>query len=221
MKIKISASVMCADLLNLKKDIQSLAEAGVDYLHWDIMDGVFVPSFSMNQDFMKETRKITNMPFDTHLMITRPENYIEMFAESGTDLMVVHMESTTHIHRVLQEIREMGLSAGVALNPDTPLSRLNYIIDDLDLILIMSVNPGFAGQKLIPSAFKKIEKTRELILQRGLNIDIQVDGNVSFENAVKMKECGANVFVAGSSSIFNGKTTILEGVEKLKAILID
>lgn len=219
MKTKVSASIMCADLLNLKKDIHLLEEAGVDYLHWDIMDGLFVPNFSMNQDFMKEVRKITDIKFDTHLMVTRPERYLKKFAEAGSDLMVVHVESTIHIHRVIQQIKEMGLQVGVALNPATPLNSIKYLIYDIDLILIMTVNPGFAGQKMIPATLDKIKETRELIKKNDINVDIQVDGNVSFRNAIKMHKCGANAFVAGSSSIFNKAVTIGEGVEKMKEIL--
>ncbi|MFW5985779.1 MAG: ribulose-phosphate 3-epimerase [Halanaerobiales bacterium] len=221
MQIKISASVMCADLLDFKNDILQLEEAGVDYLHWDIMDGVFVPNFSLSQDQMAAADKVTEIKFDTHLMITRPERYLQKFAAAGTDLMVVHIESTVHIHRLIQKIKQMGLKVGVALNPVTPVNNLKHIVDDLDLVLIMTVNPGFAGQRMIPATLGKIEETRNLSIQKGLKLDIQVDGNVSFQNAVKMKKYGANVFVAGSSSVFNKELTIAEGVKRFRQVLAD
>lgn len=219
MKYKISASVMCANLLNIKRDIKLLEDAGVDYLHWDIMDGNFVPNYSMNQDFMKAAREITDLKFDVHLMIERPGRYIEKFAKAGADLIVVHEESTRHLHRVIQQIKKYNLEAGVALNPATSIKNIEYIVDDLDLILIMTVNPGFAGQKLVPSTLKKIESAKKMVEDNKPEIDIQVDGNVSFSNLHKMHSRGANVFVAGSSSIFKKDLEILEGIKKMRDIL--
>ncbi|MFW5980689.1 MAG: ribulose-phosphate 3-epimerase [Halanaerobiaceae bacterium] len=216
MKNKISASVMCADLLHLEEDIKKLENAGVEYLHWDIMDGVFVPNYSMNPDIMKAVRTICDIDYDTHLMITDPGKYIDVFAEAGTDMMVVHAETTVHLHRVLQKIKEKGIKAGVAINPATPVKEVKYVLSDIDMVLVMTVNPGYAGQKMVPQTLDKIEEVKELIEKRNSNIDIQVDGNVSFENAVKMKKRGANVFVAGSSSIFNDSLTIEKGVRKMR-----
>ena len=210
---------MCGNLLYLKKDVEKLKKAGVEYLHWDIMDGVFVPNFSMFPDIMKEVDKITNIKFDTHLMITNPDKYIDTFIEAGTDMLVVHAETTNHLHRVIQKIRGKGIKAGVALNPATPLHKIEYILNNIDMVLIMTVNPGFAGQSMIPSTLKKIEKVKKLINKKNLNLDIQVDGNVSFENAVKMKKRGANVFVAGTSSIFSSEIDIEEGVKRMRSEL--
>ncbi|MDI3548373.1 MAG: ribulose-phosphate 3-epimerase [Halanaerobiales bacterium] len=221
MQDKISASIMCADLLNLGDDIKELKKAGVDYIHWDIMDGVFVPNYSMNQDFMKVAREITDLKFDTHLMITDPARYIDKFAEAGTDLMVVHAEATIHLHRVVQQIKAKGLKVGVAINPATPVCSLNHVIGDLDLVLVMTVNPGYAGQKMIPATLDKIEEVREMVEKKGLEIDIEVDGNVSFENAVEMKKRGANVFVAGTSSIFHKDLSIVEATRKLRELLAE
>ena len=216
---KISASMMCGNLLYLKKDVEKLKKAGVEYLHWDIMDGVFVPNFSMFPDIMKEVDKITNIKFDTHLMITNPDKYIDTFIEAGTDMLVVHAETTNHLHRVIQKIKGKGIKAGVALNPATPLHKIEYILNNIDMVLIMTVNPGFAGQSMIPSTLKKIEKVKKSINKKNLNLDIQVDGNVSFENAVKMKKRGANVFVAGTSSIFGSEIDIEKGVKRMRSEL--
>ncbi|MFW6308565.1 MAG: ribulose-phosphate 3-epimerase [bacterium] len=219
MKDKISASVMCADLLHLEKDIKELKKSGVDYLHWDIMDGVFVPNFSMNPDIMKAVKTICDIEYDTHLMITDPGKYIDVFAEAGTDMMVVHVETTVHLHRVIQKIKQKGLKAGVALNPATPVREIKEILPDIDMVLVMTVNPGYAGQKMIGQTLNKIEEVRELIKKNKFDIDLQVDGNVSFENAVKMKKRGANVFVVGSSSIFNENLSIETGVKKIKKMI--
>ncbi len=219
MENKISVSVMCADLTNLQKSIKELEIANVDYLHWDIMDGNFVPNFSLNQDMMKSVKKITNIKFDTHLMIENPERYIDDFAEAGSDIIVIHAEATKHLHRAVQQIKETGTKAGVAINPATPVSVLQNIIVDLDMVLIMTVNPGFAGQKMIPATLDKISQVKKIIQDKNLSIDIQVDGNVSFENIPKMKASGANVFVAGTSSVFHKDLTIELGIKKMIEVI--
>ncbi len=221
MQNKISASIMCANLINLEQDIKKLEKANVEYLHWDIMDGIFVPNFSLNPDIMSAVKKICKIEFDTHLMITDPGRYIDLFADVGSDLLVVHVEATTHLHRVIQKIKSKGLKAGVALNPATSVETIKYVLDDLDLILVMTVNPGFAGQKMIPATLNKIEKIKKVIEKRNLKIDIQVDGNVSFDNAVKMKKRGANVFVAGTSSVFNKDLSINQAVSKMREKIRD
>ncbi len=215
MENKISASIMCADLCNLQKSIEELEDASIDYLHWDIMDGNFVPNFSLSQDIMKSARRITNIKFDTHLMIQNPERYINDFVETGSDLIVIHAEATNHLHRAIQQIKDTGIKVGVALNPATPINILHHIITDLDMVLIMTVNPGFAGQKMIPATLDKISEVKRLIEDRNLTIDIQVDGNVSFENIPQMRAYGANVFVAGTSSVFHKDLTIKQGVKKM------
>jgi ribulose-phosphate 3-epimerase len=222
MKMKIAPSVMCADLMELGNDLRELTEAGVEYFHWDIMDGEFVPNFSMSPDIIKAARQVTDVLFDVHLMIQQPERYVQLFAEAGADIIAVHVEATTHLHRTLQRIKETGAKAAVALNPATPLSTIEYILEDVDMVVIMTVNPGFAGQKLIPATLEKIMQLRRILDNKGVtNIDIQVDGNVSFENAVKMKSNGANVFVAGTSSVFKKGLTLKEGVAKMREYLAE
>jgi ribulose-phosphate 3-epimerase len=222
MKMKIAPSVMCANLMELGNDLRELTEVGVEYFHWDIMDGEFVPNFSMSPDIIKAARQVTDVPFDVHLMIQQPERYVQLFAEAGADIIAVHVEATTHLHRTLQRIKETGAKAAVALNPATPLSTIEYILEDVDMVVIMTVNPGFAGQKLIPATLEKIMQLRRILDNKGVtNIDIQVDGNVSFENAVKMKSNGANVFVAGTSSVFKKGLTLKEGVAKMREYLAE
>ena len=221
MKIKLSASVMCADLSCLKKDIKLLEEGGVDYLHFDIMDGHFVPNLTLGSGILRSLRKITELPFDTHLMIEEPAGYVPVFAKAGSSLISVHLEACSHLNRTIQLIKENGVRAGVALNPATPLCRLDYILEDVSEVLIMTVNPGFAGQKLVPITISKIEKLREIIEKKGLKIDIAVDGNVSFANAPVMVKAGANILICGTSSIFHPQLGIKKGITKLRGTLKD
>jgi len=213
---KISASIMCADLLHLADQVRALEEGGVDYLHFDVMDGHFVPNFTFGSDIMKAVGKISRLPKDVHLMIENPELYIEMFAESGGDILVVHAEACTHLHRTLNQIREKGAQPGVALNPATPLQSIEYVLEDVDMVLIMTVNPGFAGQKFIPIMVKKVEELSKMIEERGLDIDIQVDGNINEKTIKLLRAVGANVFVGGSSSIFQPGADIVEATKLMK-----
>lgn len=219
MEIKLSASVMCADLSYLYKDIKLLEEAGVDYLHFDIMDGHFVPNLTLGPGILSSVRKITDLPFDTHLMMEKPERYIPVFVEAGSNIISVHVEVCPHLDRTVRLIKENGVRAGVALNPATPLCQLDYILEEVSLVLIMTVNPGFAGQKLVPITLSKIEKLKEIIEKKAGKIDIAVDGNVSFTNAPLMAKAGANILVCGTSSIFHPKLGIKKGVAKLREAL--
>ncbi len=212
---------MCADLANLGQSVEQLENAGVDYLHWDIMDGLFVPNFSMNQDFMVKLKPMTRLTYDTHLMIINPERYLDKFIDSGSDLLVIHAEATNHLYRAVQQILARGIKVGVAINPATPVCMLKHVLDQLDQVVIMTVNPGFAGQDMIPATLEKIREVRNLINKRGLETDIQVDGNVSFENIPLMKICGANVFVGGTSSIFREELSIRESVKKMRQIILN
>jgi ribulose-phosphate 3-epimerase len=216
MEVKISASVMCADFLHLERVIRELELGKVDFLHFDIMDGHFVPNFTMGPDILKSISGMTDIPFDTHLMVYEPERYVEPFIEAGSDLIVVHTESCRHLHRTIDLIKKNGALAGVAINPATPLSALDYILDEIYLVLIMAVDPGFAGQSMIPSSIRKISDLRKKIDATGLDVQIQVDGNVSFENAPKMVKSGADILVAGSSSIFRRDLSIKEGINALR-----
>ena len=216
MAIKISASVMCADFLHLEKVIKELESEKVDYLHFDIMDGHFVPNFTMGPDILKSISGMTDIPFDTHLMIYEPERYVETFIEAGSDLIVIHTEACRHLHRTIDLIKKNGAMAGVAINPATPLSALDYILEEVYLVLIMAVDPGFAGQSMIPNSIRKIGDLRKRIDSAGLDVHIQVDGNVSFENAPKMVKSGADILVAGSSSVFHKDMSIKDGIKTLR-----
>ncbi len=208
-QIKISASIMCADLLNLADQVRALEEGGVDYLHLDIMDGHFVPNFTFGVDILKAIDKVSSLTKDVHLMIENPELYIQMFVEAGGGILTIHAETCTHLHRTLNQIREKGAKAAVALNPATPLTNIEYVLEDVDMVLIMTVNPGFSGQQFIPTMVTKVEKLSKLIEERGLNIDIEVDGNINEKTIKLLKAVGANVFVGGSSSIFQPDADIV------------
>ena len=220
MEIKVSASVMCADFLHLEEVLRELEAAQADYLHFDIMDGHFVPNFTMGPDMLRSIKGRTNIPFDTHLMVYDPERYVETFAEAGSDLLVIHVEACKHLHRTINIMRQSCAQVGVAINPATPLSSLDYLLDQVDVVLIMAVDPGFAGQKMIPSAIDKIRQLRQMIDNSGLAVEIQVDGNVSLQNAPKMVSAGAEILVAGSSSVFRKDMTISEGMKALRECVL-
>lgn len=214
--ITVCASLACADYLHLERDLRALEAAGVDYLHIDVMDGTFVPNLALGTDLIKAVKEATTIPLDVHLMIERPERYLETFARLGAEILTVHQEASLHLQRSLAAIRQLGMRAGVALNPATPLDVLTYVLDDIDLILVMTVNPGFVGQTLVPSMLHKIRDTRALVEAHNLAIDIQVDGNVSFTNAKLMAAAGANYLVGGTSSLFMAGVTIADAVQKLR-----
>lgn len=219
MKAKISPSIMCADFGRLEDEIRILEKAGVDYLHIDVMDGHFVPNFAIGPDLVRAIRRLTDIPLDIHLMVERPENYIDLFEPKPGDIVSVHQEATVHLERTLQIIKAAGAKTGVAVNPATPAIMIKPVIDEVDVILVMTVNPGFAGQKLVPSTLSKIREVKEMIYEVHMPAEIEVDGNVSFENASKMLAAGADIFVAGTSSIFNADMDRLEAAYKLKQIL--
>lgn len=196
--IKIAPSLLSADFANLKEEIKKVEKGGADYLHLDVMDGMFVPNITFGAPVIKKLRNITKLPFDVHLMIEKPERYIKDFVDAGADIITVHQEATTHLHRTIQEIKTHGVKAGVSLNPATSLDTLEYVLEDLDLILIMTVNPGFGGQSFIKSMETKIKALRKTIDERNLDIILQVDGGVKLSNAVEIHNYGVDLLVAGS-----------------------
>lgn len=217
--LRLSASLACANWLHLERDLRAIEEAGVEMLHIDVMDGLFVPNFALNMDVMRAVRQTSSLPMDVHLMIEAPERYLARFVEAGADAVIVHQEATRHLHRTLVDIRTLGARAGVALNPATPLCTLEYVLEEMDLLLIMTVNPGFTGQRLVPAMLRKIAEARAMIQQRSLEMDIAVDGNVSFEMAPHMVRAGANILVGGTSSLFWPGASIQENAAHLRRSL--
>ncbi len=199
----IAPSILSADFSKLGEEIRSVEKGGADYIHLDVMDGIYVPNITFGAPVVKKLRKTTNLPFDVHLMVDRPERFLNDFVEAGADILTVHAEATIHLHRVLQQIRSLGIKAGVSLNPATPLSVLEYIMGDIDLILIMSVDPGFGGQGYIEAMTEKIRKTREMIDASRNKIILEVDGGIKLENSKMIANAGADLLVAGSD-IFAG-----------------
>lgn len=221
MEGKIAPSLMCVDLLNVERDIKLLEEAKVDYLHIDVMDNHFVPNVTLSFDFIKSIKKVTDIPVDIHLMIDNPEESLHYLEDlTAEDFVCIHYESTTHIHRALGMIKNMGVKVGLALNPGTPIGVIEDLLPDLDMVLVMTVNPGFAGQKLIPSMLDKIGRLRVLLDEKGFeHISIEVDGNVSFEHAKLMHEKGADIYVGGSSSVFSKEASVVENCKKFRKII--
>jgi ribulose-phosphate 3-epimerase len=197
--VRIAPSILSADLGRLAEEIQSVEAARADWIHVDVMDGRFVPNITLGPVVVKAARAATRLPLDVHLMIVEPERYLEAFAEAGADVISVHVEASTHLQRTLTEIRRLGKKAGVVLNPQTHESAIEYVLDDVDLVLVMSVNPGFGGQHFLPAVLPKVAAIRSMIDRRGLNVDLEVDGGVAPETALEVVRAGADVLVAGSA----------------------
>ncbi len=211
--IKISPSILSADFSILGDEIKNLEKAGADLIHIDVMDGHFVPNITIGPPIIKQIRKCTKLPFDVHLMISPVEKYIKAFADAGSDIITLHPEATDNLKRAVQTVKSFGKKSGVSLNPKTPISALMDVINDIDLILIMSVNPGFAGQSFMSEVLPKVTELRKMINDKKLKIDIEIDGGINFETAALAVKAGANILVSGTT-IFSG--SLKDNIQKLR-----
>ncbi|MBU1682525.1 ribulose-phosphate 3-epimerase [Patescibacteria group bacterium] len=218
-KILIGASLACANFLNLEKDLKDIESCGVDYLHYDVMDGHFVPNFALNVDLVSTIRQVTNLPINVHLMTTNPSEYVDRFIELGCESISFHQETVLHSQRLISKIKDSGIKVGLAINPETPLNALEFLLPDLDYVLIMTVSPGFSGQKMVPQAISKINDFQRILTAKKLDIPIQVDGNVSFSNIPAMVKAGATMLVCGTSSLFMKEMSICQAAERIHSIL--
>ena len=217
---KLSASLMCADLMNLQKSVDELKKAGIEYLHIDIMDGSFVPNITLGFDLINAIKAVTDIPLDIHMMVNEPSKFFDMMKLDENDIICVHYESDIHIHRVLSQIKAKGCKAGLAINPQTPLESVKYLTDYIDMLLVMTVSPGFAGQKLFAAAERKVADARKLLDDAGLkDMPIEVDGNISIENGKKLSACGADIFVLGTSSLFLKDKELSQAAQDVRSAL--
>lgn len=215
MKVKLSPSILSADFSRLGEQIAEAEKAGADYIHVDVMDGRFVPNITIGAPVVKAMRPRTSLPLDVHLMIEKPLGQIPSFAEAGADIITVHAEACTHLHRAVQRIRELGVKAGVSLNPATPLTELDEILPSLDLVLLMSVNPGFGGQPFIEDSIDKIARMRAMLDKRGLSAELEVDGGITAEIAPQVVKAGATVLVAGTA-VFHPGESVKDAIQHLR-----
>ena len=218
LKIKLAPSILSADFARLGEQVIEATRAGADYIHIDIMDGHFVPRITIGAPVVADVRSWTNLPLDVHLMIEAPEHQIDQFARAGADIITVHIEACPHIHRVVQMIKESGVKAGVSLNPGTPIDTLSNILASLDLVLVMTVNPGFGGQTFIEDMLDKITRLREELDSRGLATELEVDGGINAQIAPRVVQSGARVLVAGAA-VFDSGQTVQEALTKIRASL--
>lgn len=218
MSVIIAPSILAADLNHLGDQVQEAVASGADWIHVDVMDGRFVPNITFGPNAVKAVRKVTDLPIDVHLMIVEPEKHLQAFANAGADAITVHYETCPHIHRTLQTIKEMGMESGLVINPGTPVEMLSELTHAFDLVLIMSVNPGFGGQSFIPESYEKIRRTKALLQRTGSKATIQVDGGINSQTIKGCFDAGATNFIAGSA-IFNHKDGIAAGIEVLRSAL--
>jgi len=204
----LSASLVCGDPLSLRSEIQALERGGIDYLHFDVMDGIFVPRYGLYPELLKAVRSVTDLPIEVHMMTEEPARYAAKFAEAGATIISVHAEACKHLHYTLKTIRECGVKAGVVLNYATPLNALDYIMEDVDMVMLMAINPGVVGHKLIPGTMKKIADARKKIDESGRDILLAIDGGVSPESAANMVKAGANYLTCGTSAIYKSSASL-------------
>lgn len=214
----LSASIICSDMLELKKDLSLLEKGDIDFVHFDVMDGIFVPRYGVYPEILESVKKVTKKPMDVHMMVQDPELYIPTFIKAGADIIAVPAETCPHLHRTIQLIKKNGAKAGVALNPATPLNVLDYIIDDIDMVVLMAINPGIVGHKIISNIYEKISKMRDLVSNRS-DFLIQIDGGVNFKSGPKMIMSGANVLVCGASTIFQQGKPIDKKIKDFRKVL--
>jgi len=215
---RIAPSILSADFSKLGEEVKAVEACGADLIHCDVMDGHFVPNITIGPMVIKALSKVTKLPLDVHLMIEKPERYIKEFIEAGSKMLTIHVEATTHLQRHIQHIKEQGVKAGVSLNPSTPLDVLEYILSEVDFVLIMTVNPGFGGQKFLRSMLPKIKRLRKMINEKGLSAEIEVDGGIGVENIKDASQAGADIFVAGNAIFGSGdyRKTIQEMRKKIE-----
>lgn len=213
---KISASIICGNPINLKSDLHSLEKGKIEYIHFDIMDGIFVPRYGLYPEYLSSIKKSTKIPIDVHMMTINPELYIPLLAESGADYISVHAENNHHLHRTIKLIKQHHLKAGLVLNPATPLNTLDYLLTDLDLIVLMGINPGIVGHQLIPSTIEKIKDLKQKLKKTKSSIFVEIDGGVTFNSAPSLTKAGADILVCGSSTIFNQPQPLLSKINEFR-----
>jgi ribulose-phosphate 3-epimerase len=216
---QLAASIICGNPLSLEADLEALERGGIDYIHFDVMDGIFVPRYGLFPEYLKAIRSKTDLPIEVHMMVQDPEPYIDEFIRAGATILTPHIEPLLHAHRTVMKIKSAGAKVGLALNPGTPLSSLDYVFEDLDLIMLMAINPGIVGHKLIPETMKKIADLRRKIDETGKDIIIEIDGGVTPESGIRMAEAGANMLVCGTGTIFQPPAKLDDKIREFRATL--